>query len=210
MLPRRLPTVPAMRKPLHMEKLFQPADCSRPHLPIPGATLPGSPNATYDCSIRRRRRARIRDTRGKPTYQITPFLSDYYDPASGNTGGLNSSSNLVKAVGYGSTSGCLTYTFGISGTGSGSGFGNTYFASSIYEAQAALTAEQTARPGSKNAIIFLSDGQANASYYTENSERLRNGELSTNQFYGRIRVSVGPCLPADRSLTAAKLDRTFE
>ena len=88
--------------------------------------------------------------------------------------------------------GCLTYTFGIWGTGSGSGFGNTYFASSIYEAQAALTAEQAARPGSKNAIIFLSDGQANASYYTEKSRAPTERRISTNQFYGRIRVSVGP------------------
>jgi hypothetical protein len=131
-------------------------------LPIPGATLPGTPNATSMTYTET-----PTGHKWTATYQITPFLSDYYSP--GSTGGLNSGSNLVKAVGYGNTSGCLTYTFGIWGTGSGSGFGNTYFASSIYEAQAALTAEQAANPGSKNAIIFLSDGQANASYYSENT-----------------------------------------
>jgi hypothetical protein len=130
-------------------------------LPIPGATLPGTPNGTYMTYTESSTAANPGYT-WNATYQITPFLSDYYDPASTTTGGLNSSSNLVKAVGYGSTKGCLTYTFGIWGTGSGSGFGNTYYASSIYEAQAALAAQQTAVPGSKNAIIFL-------------RERLRNG-----------------------------------
>jgi len=97
------------------------------------------------------------------TYQITPFLSDYFAPSAAS--GLNSSSNLVKAVGYGTTQGCLTYTLGIDGSnGGGSHFGNTYFASSIYAAQSALNAEQAAY-GGNNAIIFLSDGQANASYF---------------------------------------------
>ena len=90
--------------------------------------------------------------------------------------GLNSSSSLVKAVGNGSTSGCLTYTFGIWGTGNGSGFGNTYVASSIYAAQSALASEQSLY-GGQNAIILLSDGGMNASYYSKNSRRIRNGEL---------------------------------
>jgi hypothetical protein len=129
-------------------------------LPIPGASLPGAPNGTY--------MTYTQTSTGKTwnaTYQITPFLSDYYLPSSTSTGGLNTSSNLVKAVGYASTSGCLTYTFGIDGTGNGSNFGNTYIASVIYSAQAALVAQQGTVKGSKNAIIFLSDGQANASYY---------------------------------------------
>jgi len=113
------------------------------------------------------------------TYQITPFLSDYF--AATAASGLNSSSNLVKAVGYGTTKGCLTYTLGIDGsTGGGSGFGNTYFASSIYAAQSALNAEQ-ALYGGNNAIIFLSDGQANASYYQKNSSAY-GGSNSSNQY----------------------------
>ena len=166
-------------------------------LPIPGASLPGTPNATYMLYTETSAGANPGNT-WEATYQITPFLSDYYDPASGSTGGLNSSSNLVKAVGYGSTSGCLTYTFGIWGTGSGSGFGNTYFASSIYEAQAALTAEKSANPGSKNAIIFLSDGQANASYYTENESAYGTAN-STNQYYDAYEFPSGP--DASTSLT---------
>jgi Flp pilus assembly protein TadG len=116
-------------------------------------------------------------TQWSATYQITPFLSDYYDASNVNSGRLNTNSALVKAVGYGSTGGCLTYTQGILN----SGFGNTYFASSIYAAQAALVAQQNANPGSKNAIIFLSDGQANASYYSKNSAAYGTAD-STNQF----------------------------
>jgi hypothetical protein len=73
---------------------------------------------------------------------------------------LKTSSELVKAVGYGGpsgTPGCLTYSQGIVN----SGIGNTYFASAIYAAQQSLAVQQAANPGSKNAIIYLSDGQAN-------------------------------------------------
>ena len=146
-------------------------------LPKPGATLPvdsaGRVYMTYN-----------QTSSGKPwtaSYQITPFLSDYYAPASTSTSGLNTSSQIVQAVGYGSTLGCLTYTFGIDGTGGGSGFGNTYFASSIYEAQAALALQKAAYPNSQSAIIFLSDGQANASYYSKNSSAYGSAN-GTNQY----------------------------
>jgi len=106
---------------------------------------------------------------------------------------LNSSSNLVKAVGVGSTKGCLTYTFGIWGTGSGSGFGNTYLPGAIYEAQAALVAEQTASApnGGKNAIIILSDGQSNASYYSKNTSAYGTAN-STNQYADAYEFPSGP------------------
>jgi hypothetical protein len=152
-------------------------------LPVPGATLSGTPNSTY--------MTYTETSTGHPwtaTYQVTPFESDYYSASSSS--GLNSSANLVKAVGYGTTSGCLTYTFGIWGTGSGSGFGNTYFAGSIYEAQAALAAESTAN-GGKNALIFLSDGQANASYYSKNSSAY-GGSNSTNQYADAYEFPSGP------------------
>jgi len=133
-------------------------------LPKPGATLPvdSSTGLTY--------MTYKQTSTGKTwnaTYQITPFVSDYFSPSS--PGGLASSSVLVKAVGYGTTKGCLTYTLGIDGSdGGGSHFGNTYFASAIYAAQSALAAEQTSY-GGRNALIFLSDGQANASEYATNS-----------------------------------------
>jgi hypothetical protein len=95
---------------------------------------------------------------------------------------LNPSSELVEAVGYGSTPGCLTYTFGIDGnTGQGSGFGNTYLAGAIYAAQSALVSEQSANPGSKNALIILTDGGMNASEYSKNSSAYGTAN-STNQF----------------------------
>ena len=146
-------------------------------LPIPGAALLGTPNATY-MAYTTTSAATTSNKTWTATYQVTPFLSDYYEPSA--PGGLNSSSDLVKAVGYGSTKGCLTYTFGVDGTGNGSGFGNTYFAGAIYEAQAALAAAQSAY-GGKNALIFVSDGQANASYYAGGSA-YNNGDYgSTTQ-----------------------------
>jgi Flp pilus assembly protein TadG len=153
-------------------------------LPKPGGTLPGAPNATY--------LTYTQTSTGKTwtaTYQITPFLSDYYSSTASS--GLSSSSNLVKAIGYGSTSGCLTYSLGIDGTGGGSGFGNTYLASSIYAAQSALIAEQAANPGSKNALIVLSDGDMNASDYSKNSSAYGTSN-STNQFVDATEFPEAP------------------
>jgi len=96
------------------------------------------------------------------TYQVIPFSSDYYNPSASNR--LSTSSNLVKAL-----NGCMKYIRS-AGTGvgdiSGSSGGVTYYASVMYAAQAALTAEysslHTSIPGLRNAMILLSDGQANA------------------------------------------------
>jgi hypothetical protein len=151
-------------------------------LPVPGATLPiyTTANAPSSYAVGLNYLTyKSGSTTWDASYQITPFLSDYYSASSSTK--LNSSSALVQASGYGSTKGCLTYTFGIDGaTANGSGFGNTYLASSIYAAQSALNAEQTAN-GGRNAIIFLSDGGANASYYTKNSSAY-GGSNSTNQY----------------------------
>ncbi len=107
------------------------------------------------------------------TYEITEsasdadtngFVSDYYSSSASDH--LNSSSSINKALG----SGCLKMITSL-GSGAGgidpyyptnaSGIGVTYYASAIYSAQQALAAEQSAYPNAKNAIIFLSDGQAN-------------------------------------------------
>jgi len=109
------------------------------------------------------------------TYEVTlgasdadanGFVSDYYQPTASN--GLNSSSSLVKAM-----TGCMkpiaavgTGTGGIPG-GTSPGGGVTYYASVLYAAQAALTAEQALQPNTKNAIILLSDGQANSNNSAE-------------------------------------------
>jgi Flp pilus assembly protein TadG len=135
-------------------------------LPVPGAALPvyttANTPSTYAVGLNYLT-YQSGSTTWDASYQITPFLSDYYSASSPTK--LNPNSFLVQAAGNGSTNGCLTYTFGIDGaTGGGSNFGNTYLASSIYAAQSALNAQQIAH-GGRNAIIFLSDGDANASYY---------------------------------------------
>jgi Flp pilus assembly protein TadG len=83
------------------------------------------------------------------TYQDVPFAADWYSATSSNF--LNSTSHLVKAVG-----GCMKNPGGES----------TYYASVIYAAQAALLAQQAAETtagfATQNAMIILSDGQAQA------------------------------------------------
>jgi hypothetical protein len=90
---------------------------------------------------------------GTPTYQVTPFLSDYR--TSDTATSLNSSSALVKAVG--GVNGCG----GLAPPNYDGNYG-TYYAGVLYAAQAALVAEQAANPGSQNVIIILSDGNATA------------------------------------------------
>ena len=89
------------------------------------------------------------------TYQIINYSHDYQTTgASGNKNNtLSTSSNIVKALGY-SGSGCG----GIQAPG-GAG---TYYAQVIAQAQADLLVQQTNNPGSQNAMIILSDGNATA------------------------------------------------
>jgi len=89
------------------------------------------------------------------TYQITPYLSNYSATNLAN-GGLNTSSGLSIALG--AKSGC-------SGMQTPGGDG-TYYAGAIYAAQSSLVAAQAANPGSRNALIILSDGAANTTKMT--------------------------------------------
>jgi len=84
------------------------------------------------------------------TYQIVGFSSDYR--TSDTATSLYSSSHIVAAAG--GKSGC-TGLQAIGGVG-------TYYAQVIYAAQAYLVAEQSLYPNSKNVLIMLSDGNANA------------------------------------------------
>jgi hypothetical protein len=81
------------------------------------------------------------------TYQDVPYSIDWY--ASGAQDNLNTNSELVQAV-----NGCMQNPGGE----------RTYYAGVIYAAQASLIAEQNSIAGlqTQNAIIMLSDGQANA------------------------------------------------
>lgn len=115
------------------------------------------------------------------TYEIVPFSSDYYSTTASNH--LNTSSQLVKAV-----TGCMSpiqaansQTGGMKGSPNSGGA--TYFAAPIYAAQDALLAEQNANPGTKNAIIFLSDGQANLLSAGNNFPSQQNFSLSSGSGY---------------------------
>jgi hypothetical protein len=88
-----------------------------------------------------------------PTYEVVGFSTDYR--TSNTATSLNGSSNLVKAAG------------GVSGCGgvipsNYDGNNGTYYAGALYAAQAALLAEQTQNPGSKNVMVVLGDGDSTA------------------------------------------------
>jgi hypothetical protein len=89
-----------------------------------------------------------------PTYQITDYLSDYSSTGK-NGGGVNTSSSLGIAAGASTSKNC-------SGLKAPGGDG-TYYAGAIYAAQSSLMAAQAANPGSQNALIILSDGDAQSS-----------------------------------------------
>lgn len=83
------------------------------------------------------------------TYQIVPYSNDFRTTDTSTS--LNTSSDIVIAAGG---AGCS----GITAPG-GAG---TYYAQVIYQAQSDLEAQQKSNPGSQNAMIILSDGDATA------------------------------------------------
>lgn len=92
------------------------------------------------------------------TYQIIPFSANYRTSDAATS--LDTSSDLVIAAGG---AGCD----GITAPG-GAG---TYYAQVIYQAQSDLVAQQKANPGSRNAMIILSDGDATATVtYTSSKD----------------------------------------
>jgi Flp pilus assembly protein TadG len=86
------------------------------------------------------------------TYEVDGFANNYKTSDSATS--LNQAAGIVIAAGDSGQSNCT----GIHAPG-GEG---TYYAQVIYAAQAALQAQQTANPGSQNAIILLTDGDATA------------------------------------------------
>ncbi len=85
------------------------------------------------------------------TYQVMNFQDNY---KTSDTSGLNQGEGIVIAAGDSGVSGC-------SGMQAPGGEG-TYYAQAIFAAQAALATQQSNNPGSQNAIILLSDGDASA------------------------------------------------
>ena len=86
------------------------------------------------------------------TYEVVSFANNYKTTDSATT--LNQAAPIVIAAGDSGQSNCT----GIQAPG-GEG---TYYAQVIYAAQAALLVQQAANPGSQNAIIILTDGDATA------------------------------------------------
>lgn len=129
------------------------------------------------------------------TYQIIPYSNNYRTSDASST--LNTASNLVLASG--ASSGCA----GIQAPG-GAG---TYYAQAIYTAQADLVAQQKANPGSENAMIILSDGDASASGGTDlipSVTGLLNGLLGNNSYtYPSALGECGQAVQAANDATAA-------
>jgi len=165
------------------------------------------------------------------TYQITAasagnadangFVSDYYSSTATNN--LNPSSILVKAIGNGSTKGCLTPPNSSGTKALGGTSGITYFAAAIYAAQTALQAEQALTTSlgidTQNAIIFISDGQANTTSnrfpsYTGGSSSIgyglgdntvaSNGLVTMNTSTGVYPSTIDPCQQAMIAANYAK------
>jgi len=86
------------------------------------------------------------------TYQVLGFSHDYMTSDSATS--LRQASSTVIAAGDSGVSGC-------SGLQAPGGEG-TYYAQVIYAAQAALATQQSNNPGSRNAMIILTDGDATA------------------------------------------------
>jgi hypothetical protein len=120
------------------------------------------------------------------------FVSDYR--LSDAAASLNSASDLVKAVGYGTTTGCMTAPGGQ----------GTYYAQAIYAAQGYLAGEHLQFPNSKNVIIVLSDGDATATCTTSKSGVCTAGPLiGASTTSGVYPSSVDECHQAVRAAQTA-------
>jgi len=86
------------------------------------------------------------------TYEVTSFANNYKITDSATT--LNQAAPIVIAAGDSGQSNCA----GIQAPGGEA----TYYAQVLYAAQTALLTRQAANPGSQNAIILLTDGDATA------------------------------------------------
>jgi hypothetical protein len=96
-------------------------------------------------------------TGSAPNYEVTSGFLDSYSATNAAGGSIVTSPANPMEIATGADTGrnCQGLTQPISGQG-------TYLAGVIYAAQSALIAEQTANVGSLNAIVLLTDGDANA------------------------------------------------
>jgi len=122
--------------------------CPTSNPSIPAYSAPAIPLATN--------KTWTAPTGSSPTYQATGFEDDYSANNQQN-GGLATGSPLGIASGASTTKNC-------SGLQAPGGDG-TYIAGAMYAAMTALQAEQAANPGSKSALVLLSDGGANSTKF---------------------------------------------
>ena len=123
-----------------------------------------------------------------PTYQLTTYVSDY--SSTNKTGApLNTSSPLTIATGGGTG----TKTHPCNGLQTPGGEG-TYFAGVIYSALSSLAAAQAANPGSQNALIILSDGDADSSNIT--------GGTNNGSTYGSLQDQCAQAVAAAQSASS--------
>jgi Flp pilus assembly protein TadG len=150
--------------------------------------FPGVTNATqvpYDYDCKTSPVPTIAKYSASPVYQIVGLSSDYKTSDTATT--LNPSSNLVLALQGGAT-GCQQGIDAVGGVA-------TYYAGVITAAQTALTTN--GRAGVQKVIIFLSDGDANAS-----SSNVPAGQAS-NQCHEGITAAAAATAAGTYVYTAA-------
>jgi hypothetical protein len=136
-------------------------------------------------------------TGASPTYQITPYVSDY---SSTNKAGGALSTASALTIATGGKSGCQGMQ-----TPGGDG---TYYAGAIYAAQASLIAAQKANPGSLNAMIILSDGDAQSTkicktWSTTNPASCTTYASNSGNVYGSAQDQCQQAITAAQSATTA-------
>jgi Flp pilus assembly protein TadG len=133
---------------------------THPYQSVGLAIFPGLTNTSYDPDDYDCQTPTLSTSNGISLYAATTTQPPYYTvvPLSNNyltSGSLNgASSNLVKAIDWANGNTCTSSKYGLQDPG-GAG---TYYAGVINEAQSAFST----MTGSKNVIILLSDGAANA------------------------------------------------
>jgi len=133
---------------------------TNPYQSVGLAIFPGLTNTSYDADEYNCQSTTLSTSKGislyanpttqPPYYTVVSPSNDYVSSGSLNGG----SSDLVKAVDWKDGNNCGSSKYGLQDPGGA----NTYYAGVINEAQANFTKVT----GSMNAIIFLSDGDANA------------------------------------------------
>jgi hypothetical protein len=117
-------------------------------------------------------------TASAPNYEITSGFLDNYSSTNAYNGSIATSSPIGIATGADTGKNCNGLTTPISGQG-------TYLAGAIYAAQSALAAAQSANKGSENAMIILTDGDANATntFTDATGKTLTASQLNSNGTY---------------------------